>query len=404
MEHNFILTFICTIFIITIVQCIQFIENAEENSDAKFNTTTLYPVDKNTFVKYTTERTNVVSEKHRKIDRTTWKINTSFAVPKHEDEEILSAKNCKDTNHIKQVKDEYRESKYSTTVTKENNVDEDETDPENGKEVLKKYKENELKFKKEFKPSPHLNSYYDTLDDSPFNTHSTPAPTLETPTFFGSPRDQFKPHNNQHKGYVAFPYKYETYSAVDSSSVWGGQSLQSKPTIEAPVRIPAGGLYRLPDVLREKPNSYEDNDYPPDSIDNVKDNSLKKRANPWQSVLQLVRALLPVGLIVSALTPSILTIEDPNNTQFKRASRDLRESWRSPALPTLPALPALPAVSEDCKRRLLCEIHSDRHYDASIARRAKQCHKLRCEDPRALTDLLHWLLTYHRAQHQHINI
>ncbi|KPJ17309.1 hypothetical protein RR48_08800 [Papilio machaon] len=319
-----------TVYIITIVQCIQFIENAEENSDTNFNTTTLYPVDKIPFVKITTEHTNVVkiSEKDLKIDRTTWKINTSFAIPNEEERthlpiktnKLKNVKDCKESNHIKQVQNDNKESKYSLTSSKENNVDEDETAPKKETEVTKKYKENEQNLKKEFKPSPHLNSYYDTLDDSPFNSFTTSAPTLDTTTFFGSPRDQIKPHHNNHEGYVAFPYKYETYSAVDSSSVWGGQSLQSKPTIEAPVRIPAGGLYKLPDVLREKPNSYEDNDYPPDSIDNVKDNSLKKR-------------------------------------QFKRVSRGLSESRLSPALP------ALPAVSEDCKRRLLCEIHSDRHYE-----------------------------------------
>ncbi|XP_045537063.1 uncharacterized protein LOC106708421 [Papilio machaon] len=396
-------TFSWTVYIISIVQSIQLIENAEDNSNANFNTTTLYPVDKIPFVKITTEHTNVVkiSEEDLKTDRTTWKINTSFAIPNKEERthlpiktnKLKNVKDCKESNHIKQVQNDNKESKYSLTSPKENNVNEDETAPKKETEVTKKYKENEQNLKKEFKPSPHLNSYYDTLDDSPFNSFTTSAPTLDTTTFFGSSRDQIKPHHNNHEGYVAFPYKYETYSAVDSSSVWG-QSLQSKPTIEAPVRIPAGGLYKLPDVLREKPNSYEENDYPPDSIDNVKDNSLKKRPNPWKSLLHLVTALLPVGLIVSALTPSILTIEDSSNTQqFKRVSRGLSESRLSPALP------ALPAVSEDCKRRLLCEIHSDRHYDPSGRRRRKQCRKLRCEDPRALSDMLHWLLTYHRATH-----
>lgn len=40
------------------------------------------------------------------------------------------------------------------------------------------------------------------------------------------------------------------------------------------------------------------------------------RGNPWEGILRMLTAFIPVGLIISALTPSIITIENtaPGNT------------------------------------------------------------------------------------------
>lgn len=183
--------FIWTFYITSIAQCIQFIENTGENFNADFNTTTLYPVDKIPFIKATTEFSNIlkISEKDVKTDKTTWKINTSFVNLEHEDEithlpiktNELNDKNCNESYKIKQIN---KESKTTLTLPKEHNNVEDYSDPENEKEVTKKHEDNEEdKSLKEFKPSPHLNSYYDTIEDSPTFTTSTSTP--DTSKFIG---------------------------------------------------------------------------------------------------------------------------------------------------------------------------------------------------------------------------
>ncbi|CAH2041223.1 unnamed protein product, partial [Iphiclides podalirius] len=333
-------------------------------------------------------------------DTTTWKINATFSLPNDDSEEeddsnklVAEALNDND----KKCNDNEKDTKpnsftFPSDLTNETGFKKEKTvgDKENGITADPKKEEKDKSPHKEFKPSPHLSSYYDTLDDSPlrsFMSFSSPEkkPTL---TFFEHPQDEYKQTNRPPEDFIAFPYKYE--KDAHSNAGWSSYGLQSRPTDEAPVRIPAGGLYRHPSFLKEITNSYgEDEDVSPDTHDanNLKDISLKKRSNPWKSLLHLVTALLPVGLIVSALTPSIITVQNTGTEQhYKRLSRSSD-------------MPTIPSVSEQCKRRLLCEIQSDSNYESNVNpyRRPKHCYKIRCEDPQAVSRVLNWLLTYYRS-------
>ncbi|CAH0727274.1 unnamed protein product, partial [Brenthis ino] len=55
----------------------------------------------------------------------------------------------------------------------------------------------------------------------------------------------------------------------------------------------------------------------------------------------------------------------------------------------------LPPISERCKRRLLCELHSDANYirDINTPHRPKHCYKILCDDTHALSKVLRWLLS-----------
>nr|XP_049700715.1 uncharacterized protein LOC110369804 [Helicoverpa armigera] len=112
--------------------------------------------------------------------------------------------------------------------------------------------------------------------------------------------------------------------------------------------------------------------------------------NPWKNLLRLVTAFIPVGLIISALTPSVITIHNVDgNLQpslpYRRSDSGVSD---------------IPPISERCRRRLLCELHSERNYvpPNTLPRRSmKHCYKIHCEDTEALWRTLRWLFSYNQA-------
>ncbi|XP_046968233.1 uncharacterized protein LOC124535877 [Vanessa cardui] len=256
---------------------------------------------------------------------------------------------------------------------------------------------------KEFKPSLPLGDFYDEdkfvvptqATVGSFNPHIS-KPSIE---FVSSPRDFFplnyKQPVNSYNVAINSPYKFE--HLLPRTKDWKFETgLETKPTMEAPTMIPAGGLYKLPDAFKEKPGSDgDDDDFGLDFKDS-KDTSLKKRSNPWKKILNLITALVPVGIIISALTPSIITLESTdNNPHFpSRISRRSEES-----------LAELPSVSERCKRRLLCELHSNGNYMRDTSpRRQNLCYKIPCNDPQALNKVLSWLFQHHDSRGHHYAI
>ncbi|XP_063828950.1 uncharacterized protein LOC135078282 [Ostrinia nubilalis] len=326
--------------------------------DAFKNTTTLYPV---------SNITRNDSKEKNKIngDATVWKLETAFA-----------------------------ESSYE----KMTNSSETEMEAVKQEKKMKNMSE-------EFKPSPHLGTFFedDSLEIIPTRaTIGEFRPLKKPPSGFVSfqkdnfksilyspPKDVFRQHE--------FPYKIEGSVLTRGKNSWRpSEGLDSKPTMEAPMRVPAGGLYKAPvqEAFTERP---DDEDFGL-NFDDLKDNhnnsvDVKKRVNPWKNLLRLVTAFIPVGLIISALTPNIITVESTGpESQFPH--QVFRRSDSSAA--------ELAPISEPCRRRLLCELHSDNNYTASQSQRVRRrhCHRIHCEEPEALARMLTWLLSHRPADNR----
>ncbi|XP_037293595.1 uncharacterized protein LOC119189050, partial [Manduca sexta] len=152
--------------------------------------------------------------------------------------------------------------------------------------------------------------------------------------------------------------------------------------------VPAGGLYKLTDPFKEEAGVISTGDYNWNVNGDVME-SHKKRMSPLKHLLQIITAFLPVGLIISALTPSVITI---HNTDTQQASNSYRRS---------DSVPDVPPISERCRRRLLCELQSDANYSPSQKGKRKHCYKIYCEDTQALWRLLHWILTRRKTGEDH---
>lgn len=71
-----------------------------------------------------------------------------------------------------------------------------------------------------------------------------------------------------------FPYKFEDTIYTKTREGWQ-DSLDSKPTVEAPVKVPAGGLYKSPEAFKDKPQSAEE--YGLEYHEEEKEHAIKKR-------------------------------------------------------------------------------------------------------------------------------
>lgn len=67
--------------------------------------------------------------------------------------------------------------------------------------------------------------------------------------FYSSSQDFYKLN---YKKPIDSPYPYERH-VYTKTKPWK-DALDSKPTVEVPVRVPAGGLYNSPYLLGEKPD------------------------------------------------------------------------------------------------------------------------------------------------------
>ncbi|CAB3240657.1 unnamed protein product [Arctia plantaginis] len=322
-----------------------------ETTSSNPNITTLYPTNK------TIIRHDKGNQSTKKPNPQSWKLETTFAA-----------------------------SNLTEVEGKNNNVGIEEVEKPEEKEEMN-----------DFKPSQHLGSFFDD-DTAEVIKNPIPGPVVKIPEsgFVSSILDDYSSKNKIpqefYEQYKPFPYNYED-STVKARPSWQ-EPMDSKPTVEVPTKLPAGGLYQSPITVKEKPNDSEG--FELDINEEVKTHGIKKRGNPWQDILRLVTAFIPVGLIISALTPSVITIHNVDDN--RDAGRPGLYRRRSDAVTDLAP------ISERCRRRLLCELQSDIHYTPSSfphRRKAKHCYKIHCDDTEALWRMLRWLFTHKQPAAEH---
>ncbi|XP_063625017.1 uncharacterized protein LOC134796748 [Cydia splendana] len=322
------------------------------------------------------------------------------------------------SDHVNQTDSVKTATSLSETLNNDNNRTESKEEP-----VIEKPGNDS----KEFKPSVHFQDFFDEDDFGivPLPTKPTVdgfSPLKKPPSaFIGSHKDPFK-STKAKPPLERFPYKFEDAILTRARPRWRPNELESRPTVPVPAQVPAGGLYKKPDAFKDKPSIDDDEEFGL-TFHDEKETLVKKRGNPWKSLLHLLTAFIPVGLIISALTPNVVTIHstgpggpglgpglgpghgpgmgpvirpmgpgvsgiEPLPPRLFRRSDEVLDPLPPPA--TIPP----PAISEPCRRRLLCELHSEKNYHTqqSVGRRGRACHKLPCDDTDALARTLHWLL------------
>ncbi|XP_064073243.1 uncharacterized protein LOC113396545 isoform X2 [Vanessa tameamea] len=364
--------------LVSSVSCLRLIQNA--NNASNHNVTTLYPVEN---IAYHREANNVFRDNMNKnnekeINQTQSRDKTSNTELKKYDSKILSTlkeaelEQLQNNNEVEislKEKQDHKNGiklftdttswKVNATYAKSNlNMNDNKSNITDNSYNI----ENESFKGKEFKPSPPLGYFYDEdkfvvptqATVGSFNPHVS-KPSIEivsSPRYF-FPLDYKQPVSSYNVA-IDSPYKFE--HILPRTKDWKFETgLEIKPTMEAPVMIPAGGLYKLPDAFKEKPGSDGDDDNFGLDFEDSKDAALKKRF------------------------PS-------------RISRRSEES-----------VAELPSISERCKRRLLCELHSNGNYMriSSSLHRPNLCYKIPCNDPQALSKVLSWLFQHHGSRGHH---
>ncbi|CAH0625701.1 unnamed protein product [Chrysodeixis includens] len=345
----------------------------ETSTTPNTNITTLYPVNQ-TIVRNETELPQTDTDSKVNVSPQTWKIESGFA-----------ASNLTEADN-KTMNAEGKEKK----------------------EILK-----------DFKPSQHLGSFFDE-DSAEVIKKPAFGPIGQKPSGFVRPAEtDYHNHASFNKipkdiysTHKEFPYKFEDTVYTRTKDGWQ-EVMDSRPTVEAPVKVPAGGFYKSPEAFKDRPHSGEDVGL--QFYEEGKEHGIKKRVNPWQNLLRLVTAFIPVGLIISALTPSLITIQNVNDQPasslpYRRA--DAGGGGPNPGPEGAGGagsaggarFTSMAPISERCRRRLLCELHSERNYiqqSSAPRRHMKHCYKIHCEDTEALWRTLRWLFTYNQAADDH---
>ncbi|XP_063894709.1 uncharacterized protein LOC110369804 [Helicoverpa armigera] len=346
------------------------------------NITTLYPVSRTAFNK--TIHRNEIHSRHSDTD--TKSSDTNVAL--NDTDSNSNNTETKDNKTEVITKSAPQSWKIESSYV-ESNLTED------GNTTEAKEGKDKKELLKDFKPSQHLGSFFDDYSSEVIKTPVF-GPIAKKPAsgFISSPKEEYSHHTTFNKipkeiyyTHQEFPYKFEDTSYTKTRGNWQ-DSLDSKPTVEVPVKVPAGGLYKAPVTFEDKPHN--DEEFSGLSFHEDEKHSVKKHVNPWKNLLRLVTAFIPVGLIISALTPSVITIHNvDDNLQpslpYRRSNSGVSD---------------IPPISERCRRRLLCELHSERNYvpPNTLPRRSmKHCYKIHCEDTEALWRTLRWLFTYNQA-------
>ncbi|CAH2090639.1 unnamed protein product [Euphydryas editha] len=404
------------LYFVSSTSCLRIVQN--DVNTTNLNVTTLYPVDNVPYHKgdaHDYQKNRVKNENEKQISKTYFTVDT-------DDDNIQDYDIKENLDHSSELKDEEPKNKIQNIKEYKNSTREKENKRDKTKlladttswTVNATYSKSKLDLNedrnatnsnidkekskgKEFKPSPHLGSFYDK-DSFVIPTQATigsfsPVVFKPSPELVSSPKDffqlEYKRPANAYHDTIDTPYKFENLSPRIKD--WKFESdLEAKPTEQSPTAIPAGGLYKFPDAFKEKPGTNGDGDDFGLDFKDSKDTSIKKRNNPWKKLLNFVTALIPVGIIISALTPGIITLENiDNNPHFpSRVSRRSDESVNE-----------LPPISEQCKRRLLCELHSDGNFIHNTPpHRPNLCYKIQCSDPQALSKLLRWLFNRNQRQ------
>ncbi|CAG4992523.1 unnamed protein product [Colias eurytheme] len=342
----------------------------EVRSDDEYNTTTLFPVNKTLNKKEVSEEIITITDETSKEHRESNEIDLDT-----DNKEIETTTNKSNQENVDPIK--FHKSETTTW-----NVDATLTNPkikDEEKEEIEHTDKNKTDDSKVFKPSQQLGNFYD--EDAfiiPTVRHTDPFTPVKS-GFISSPNDFFKLDYKKPKEYLDKPFKENNFYKPIKPDY------DSKPTVEVPVKLPAGSLYKNPGPFKDKPGSDGDGDDFGLEFHDEKEKEVKKYKNPWQGLLHLITALVPVGIIVSALTPNLIELHTVENTPYGNhfTRRSVGDN--------------LPRISERCKRRLLCEIHSERNYLRQATPRQKHCYKIPCDDPGAMNEVLSWLLAYHSS-------
>ncbi|XP_044749390.1 uncharacterized protein LOC123310080 [Coccinella septempunctata] len=173
------------------------------------------------------------------------------------------------------------------------------------------------------------------------------------------------------------PYKFEenrgrTYGFSGKNDY---ETASQKPLINLGAKIPisssgsgtglgsswdlgAGYPYNINKYLPKKPE-YDYGVYiekPPTGVGHHggHDYPAKKYDSPWKKIIKILAAFIPIGLLISALTPTIITISPVNNTMLRSRDEDPHSSTIKKLMSTLGYFDQL--NDKDCENRLLCEL------------------------------------------------
>ncbi|EFA01737.2 hypothetical protein TcasGA2_TC007333 [Tribolium castaneum] len=200
---------------------------------------------------------------------------------------------------------------------------------------------NSTKPQSEFRPSPHLETYYE------FNKFPVPPALPEAKHFSHLNFGESLPHWPTESPWSS-KIKFPTTSPVPTT--------KERPYEFYNAEKSTGKSYNVPtktDQLVHKNHFDFSAPVPPSGgskLGAIATPEHDALGSPWKKIIKFLTAFIPIGLLISALTPTVITVQSMNGTQL----RSRAEKSDQPANKLLSSLNYFNSVG--CEDRILCEL------------------------------------------------
>ncbi|KAG5897159.1 hypothetical protein JTB14_020888 [Gonioctena quinquepunctata] len=141
-----------------------------------------------------------------------------------------------------------------------------------------------------------------------------------------------------------------------TQSFWASLLGYGGAKTQAPVAEPIQKTFFDYNLL-EKPVHHSYYGYPKDYGSGLENHELMDgyAANPWKKVIKFLATIIPIGLIISAFTPTVITVSTTNDTQSRYRNDDSKEQNIAQRLTS--SLSYFDKLNGDgCEDRVLCEL------------------------------------------------
>ncbi|KAK9876502.1 hypothetical protein WA026_013877 [Henosepilachna vigintioctopunctata] len=255
-----------------------------------------------------------------------------------------------------------------------------------------------VKDHKEFRPSPQVNEVvyernmedeYKRKPDVPWERPDYQQPWT-TPIGFKFPQNNVQTSKD-------VPYAFDngrTFQGFSGKNDYGGtsQKLQINLGEKIPVSSSGSGsgiggswdiigtLHPEANYVPKKPINYGYDlgayvEKPPTLEEHHVNHEypMKKYDNPWKKIIKVIAAFIPIGLLISALTPTIITVSPMNNTAMRSRDDDPHSDTIKKLVSSLGYFEHL--SDRNCENRILCELllgasssqNAERHIENFLA-------------------------------------
>ncbi|CAK9807102.1 hypothetical protein ANTPLA_LOCUS5153 [Anthophora plagiata] len=193
----------------------------------------------------------------------------------------------------------------------------------------------------------NVGAQYNLVDQQVFQNLEKPTYEQEASTFYGKP-SKFQSEPNKHE--VGSAVKVDPLKAQYYAGFYDHQPNQQSFQDYELSNKPGNGVVYVQESSFLKTKKYPYFIHQPVVGNHQIEFPVRKRISPWKKILHLIGAFLPLGLLITALTPNVVKVD--NTTQ----PNIVLSKWRVADLPVEHKQARFTDTMNTCEERSICDM------------------------------------------------